>query len=64
MRRLEGVSKNDFMSITGFDVFHLLGDPLKRFIDERLLVIEDGNLKLTHKGLLISDAIWPEFLTE
>lgn len=64
LRRLEGVSKNDFMSNTGFDIFHLLGEPLERFIDERLLVIEDGNLKLTHKGLLISDAIWPDFLTE
>ena len=64
LRRLEGVSKNDFFAHTGFDLCQLLGEPLNRFINNECLIFERDYLKLTRKGLLVSDSIWPEFLAE
>jgi len=64
LRRLEGVSKKDFFAHTGFDLCQLLGEPLNRFINNECLIFDSDYLKLTRKGLLVSDSIWPEFLAE
>ena len=64
LRRLEGVSKSDFLTHTGFDLCQLLGEPLNRFIKNEFLIFDREYLKLTRKGLLVSDSIWPEFLAD
>lgn len=64
LRRLEGIVLDTFRRRTGFDIFQLLGSPLECFIDQDLLSLESGRLKLTRKGLLVSDCLWPKFLTE
>jgi len=62
LRRLEGIDVNDFAAATGFIVEQLGGEELPRLIDLGLLNLTAGRLKLTRRGLLVSDAIWPEFL--
>ena len=62
LRRLEGISLDNFRTSTGFDIPTLLGESLNRILALGLLSIEDDRIKLTRKGLLVSDAIWPEFL--
>jgi oxygen-independent coproporphyrinogen-3 oxidase len=62
LRRLEGIDTAAFSAETGFSVEQLGGQALPRFIDLALLDHSAGRLKLTRKGLLVSDAIWPEFL--
>ena len=64
LRRLEGIRLDEFQQATGFDVCRLLAAPLQRFLEAELLSLEQGTLRLTQKGLLVSDTIWPEFLTE
>jgi oxygen-independent coproporphyrinogen-3 oxidase len=62
LRRLEGINVTEFAAVTGFTAEQLGGSSLPRLIEQGLLEVADGRLRLTRRGLLISDAIWPEFL--
>jgi len=63
LRRLEGIRVKEFRATTGHDVVQLLGAPLQRFLEEELLSLDQGTLRLTRQGLLVSDSIWPDFLS-
>jgi oxygen-independent coproporphyrinogen-3 oxidase len=62
LRRLEGLEIDAFACETGYRVEQLGGDALAQFIEQGLLAREDGRLRLTRRGLLVSDAMWPYFL--
>lgn len=62
LRRLEGIDIADFAATTGFSVSQLGGEALKKFTDQGLLDLRGNRLRLTRNGLLVSDALWPEFL--
>jgi putative oxygen-independent coproporphyrinogen III oxidase len=62
LRRLEGIDTAEFATATDFRVEQLGGAALPRLIEQRLLDFTSGRLRLTRAGLLVSDAIWPEFL--
>lgn len=62
LRRLEGINIDEFSRQTGFPVSDLAGRALPELIDLGLLELNDKRLKLTRRGLLVSDAIWPRFL--
>lgn len=64
LRCLEGISLSAFHCKTGFDIPQLLGSSLGKHLDADLLSMDGGHLRLTSKGLLVSDCIWPDFLTE
>jgi oxygen-independent coproporphyrinogen III oxidase len=59
---LEGIDTTHFATATGYAVEQLGGDALPALIDRGLLSLDGPRLKLTRAGLLLSDAIWPEFL--
>ena len=62
LRRLAGINLADFTRDTRFDVDTLGGAELSRFIDQGLLVRTATTLRLTRRGLQVSDALWPELL--
>lgn len=62
LRQLAGIRIVDFRRETGYDVAALGGAALSRFIDQALLERTTTNLRLTRRGLLVSDALWPELL--
>ena len=62
LRRLEGVDRGEFFAETGQTVDSLVGEPLRRFVELGLLEQENGRVRLTRKGLMISDSLWPEML--
>jgi oxygen-independent coproporphyrinogen-3 oxidase len=62
LRRLEGIDVEQFADETGFSVTALGGDALPRLVNLGLMEATAGRLKLTRRGLLVSDGIWPEFL--
>ena len=62
LRRLEGIDEAAFAAIAGYSAEQLGGEALQRFTDQGLLQRAGGRLRLTRAGLLVSDAIWPEFL--
>ncbi len=62
LRRLEGIDCRVFERLTGFSVLQLVGDSLNRFLQAGFLEQINHQVRLTRKGLLVSDSIWPEFL--
>lgn len=62
MRRLEGVDRAAFAERFGFSVDELGGQDLRRFVAEGLLIDDGDRVRLTRRGLLVSDAIWPTLL--
>ncbi len=64
LRRIEGIALSDFYESTGFDVVKLLKTPLDRFLNQGFLSLENNQLRLTRKGLFISDSLWPDFLID
>lgn len=62
LRCLRGVRLQPFAERFGFEVSTLAGAALDEFLRQGLLCLDEGRLRLTREGLLVSDAIWPEFL--
>ncbi len=62
MRRLEGVQLGEFAERFGFEVESLVGPGLSDFLREGLLETNEEHLRLTQKGLLVSDSLWSDFL--
>jgi oxygen-independent coproporphyrinogen-3 oxidase len=62
LRRLEGVSRREFLTRTGFEVEQLVAAPLERFVELGLICDDGQRIRLTREGLFVSDALWPEIL--
>ncbi len=62
LRRLEGVERTEFAAQTGFDIDALAGKEIAKYTNLGLLHADNHNVRLTRKGLLVSDAIWPDLL--
>jgi oxygen-independent coproporphyrinogen-3 oxidase len=62
LRLLEGIDLEGFAAETGCSAPELAADALPRMFAQGLLEIAAGRLRLTRRGLLVSDAIWPHFL--
>ena len=63
LRRLEGICRAEFEDATGFRLDELAGAPLREFVALGLLEEVDSQIRLTRRGLMVSDSIWPSFLT-
>jgi oxygen-independent coproporphyrinogen-3 oxidase len=62
LRKINGVSRREFLEITGYSVDELVGKPLSKFVGLDLLNDDGDQIRLTRVGLFVSDSIWPEFL--
>lgn len=62
LRRLEGIDRRQFAGHTGWDVDELVGPELRRHVALGMLQDDGRRIRLTREGLLVSDAIWPDFL--
>jgi len=62
LRRLEGVSRIEFLERAGYAVDELIAKPLKKFVELEMLSDDGERIQLTREGLFVSDAIWPEML--
>jgi len=64
MRRLEGVQRDWFAAQSDFALDELLGEMIRRHLSLGLLADDGERVRLTHAGLLVSDALWGEYLSE
>lgn len=64
LRMLEGVAYDEFSRHTGFAIRDLVGEQLCPLLEAGLLDDSGSHLRLTHRGLVISDSIWPRFLEQ
>ncbi len=62
LRQLVGIDTNVFHQATGFTIDQLAKSSIDKFCRLDLLLREGERLRLTHRGLMVSDAIWPELL--
>ncbi|NIL97378.1 MAG: radical SAM family heme chaperone HemW [Planctomycetales bacterium] len=62
LRRLEGIDEAQFPQQTGFQIDELAGPAVRHYVDQGLLARQDGRLRLTRQGLVVSDSIWPDLL--
>jgi oxygen-independent coproporphyrinogen-3 oxidase len=62
LRRMQGANRQEFTAKTGFSIEAFAAPAIQRLIERNLLEDDGVNLRLTRKGLYISDALWPELL--
>lgn len=62
LRRRLGIAREEFRRRTGLEIDALVGRELARYFELGLFEEEQGRLRLTREGLMLSDAIWPAFL--
>ncbi len=62
LRRLAGIEMRAFARETGYSVDVLAKDAFARFIEQGFFERTADTLRLTRRGLLISDSLWPHFL--
>jgi len=62
LRRMAGVDRAWFAARSGFEIDALVGPSLRRYVDLGMLEDTGTAVRLTREGLLVSDAIWPDFL--
>ncbi|RAZ76627.1 radical SAM family heme chaperone HemW [Planococcus halotolerans] len=62
LRKTAGVSLEHFETKFGIGMEAIYGDILKKEIDSENLAIENGRVKLTHKGRFIGNNVFEQFL--
>ncbi len=62
LRTLEGVSPEEFAYRWGRSPWQLAGEALGRYLEEGYLVEQQGRLRLSRRGLLVSDSLWGALL--
>jgi oxygen-independent coproporphyrinogen-3 oxidase len=62
LRRLDGISAGEFQAVTGFTYHALCREQLPWLCREGLLEESDNRLRLTERGLFVSDAIFAELV--
>lgn len=62
LRRLAGVDRETFAARTGYALDALAGEALRRHVAAELLTDDGRRIRLTRAGLLVSDAMWPDYL--
>jgi oxygen-independent coproporphyrinogen-3 oxidase len=59
LRRAAGVAREPFAARFGFAINDLLGRHLESLVEQELLIEEGYAIRLSRRGLLLSDSIWP-----
>ena len=62
LRKIKGVDINQFKNKFGDNPIYLFRNELKKLTDERLLMIDNNNIRLTNKGLDLANLVWEEFI--
>jgi oxygen-independent coproporphyrinogen-3 oxidase len=62
LRRLAGVERAAFAVATGFSLDDLGATALRRYVSQGLLADDGARVRLTRRGLMVSDALWPDLL--
>lgn len=62
LRMSMGISKNDFKNNFGHTIYEIYGNQLKKFIEQQLIVDDGDFIKLTSKGIDVSNTVFIEFL--
>ena len=62
LRKVEGVSRTDFQNCFGKNVDNVYGKILDKLEEEQLLEFSGNRIRLTHRGMDVSNCVLAEFL--
>ena len=62
LRKIEGVSRTDFQNYFGKNVDDVYGKILDKLEEEQLLEFSGDRIRLTHRGMAVSNCVLAEFL--
>lgn len=62
LRQLDGVPRDEFSSVTGYDYEQLCGQQIREFTAMGYIAFDGARLRLTERGLFVSDRIFSELL--
>ena len=61
LRKIKGIQISDFKNKFGDNPIYLYRSELKKLVDEKLIKVDENNIKLTAKGLDLANLVWEEF---
>ena len=62
LRKTDGVSEKSFLKHSGVQIDTVYGETIGKLEKERLLIKEKGQIRLTERGVDISNYVMSEFL--
>ena len=62
LRKIDGVKISDFKNKFGDNPIYLYRNELKKLSDEKLIIIQDDNIRLSNKGIDLANLVWEEFV--
>ena len=62
LRLAKGVALDTVRSRYGVDVWDRYGEELRPFVDQRLLIYDDGAIRLTREGMLLANEVMTVFI--
>lgn len=62
LRMLSGITTEEFLNSTGFDLLLMYGEKITRLVEMGLLSFNGKRLRLTQKGLCVADSVMVEFV--
>ena len=61
LRKIKGIQISDFKNKFGDNPIYLYRNELKKLADEKLVKVDEDNIRLTAKGLDLANLVWEEF---
>lgn len=62
LRKIAGVECIKFETKFNKEVFEVFDKEIEKLLNEELITIENGNIKLTNKGIDLANLVWEEFV--
>ncbi|MGE3316342.1 MAG: coproporphyrinogen III oxidase, partial [Planctomycetaceae bacterium] len=62
LRRCDGIQKDEFRALTGYEIDCLAGETINRYSELGLLEDVDSHVRLTREGRFLADAVFVDFL--
>lgn len=62
LRKIDGIKISDFKNKFGDNPIYLYRNELKKLIDEKLLIIDNNDIRLSNKGIDLANLVWEEFV--
>lgn len=62
LRKMDGVKISEFKLKFGNNPIYLFRNELKKLTDEKLISVDEDNIRLTNKGIDLANLVWEEFI--
>ena len=62
LRKINGIDSNQFEIKFEKDVFDIFGKEIEKLLNQELIEVEDGYIRLSNKGIDLANLVWEEFI--